>query len=129
MPSMASWRVVNPDPSTPQGLGMRNTLDKGISVMDSGNTLDKGISVIDSDKSVLFVNDASTLSDLFRRQEIINSVIKYSLQELCGQLRADSQVQATPMRSVGRGRARSASGAGSQMPGAQRMMTIGRGGH
>ena len=79
---MADRRVGNIDPSTLQSLG------------------------VDS-YSGLFVNDA--LSDLFRRQELINCKIRCSLEELCGQLRADSRAQATPMKSVGRGCARSAS--------------------
>ena len=98
---MVDRRVGDIDPGTPQGLGVDNC-------------------------SGLLVND--TLSDLFRRLELINCEIKCSLQELCGQLRTDSRAQATPMKSVGRGCARSASGPGSQMPGAQRMMAIGRGG-
>ena len=70
MPSMASWRVGNPDPSTPQSL-VENTLGSN----PAAGRVTPEISVIDSDKSVLFVNDASTLSDLFRRQGIISSEI------------------------------------------------------
>ena len=78
--TMADRRVGN-DPSTLQSLGV-------------------------DDCSGLLVND--TLSDLFRRQELINKEIKCSLQELCRQLKTDSRAQ-----SVGRGCVRSgASGPG-----------------
>ena len=94
---MADRRMGGIDPGTLQGLGV-------------------------DDCSGLRVND--DLCGLFRRQELINKEIKCSLQELCGQLRADSRTQ-----SVGRGCVKSgAYGPGRQMPGAQRMMAIGRGG-
>ena len=66
---MADRRVVNPDPSTPQSL-VENTLGSN----PAAGRVTPEVSVSDSEKSVLFVNDA--LSDLFRRQEIINSEIK-----------------------------------------------------
>ena len=68
------------------------------------------------------------LNGLFRRQEQLNKEIKYSFQELCGQLRADSRPQ-----SVGRGCVKSgAYGPSRQMLGAQdraqKMIAMGRGG-
>ena len=77
----------------------------------------------------IFIHGASTLSNLFKKQELISNEINSSLTELCVQLKADSQVdEVTPKRPIGRGRARSTLGTGSQMSGTHRVATVGRGG-
>ena len=71
MPSMASWRVGNPDPSTPQSL-VENTLGSN----PAAGRVTPEISVSDSEKSVLFVND--TLSDLFLHCNIAIDIAGHS---------------------------------------------------
>ena len=98
--------------STPQGLGARHTLGSG----SAGRMASPNLSeIISRDHSVddIFIHGASTLCDLFKKQELISSEINSSLTELCVQLKADSQVEVTPMRPIGRGIARSTSGTGS----------------
>ena len=79
--------------------------------------------------SSLPIGGNDNLDGLFRRQEQLNREIKYSLQELCGQLRADSRTQS----GIGRGCAKTGAYSPSrQMLGAQdraqKMIAMGRGG-
>ena len=54
---------------------------------DSRATMAEGLGV---ECSSLPLGGNDDLNGLFRRQEQLNREIKYSLQELCGQLRSDS---------------------------------------
>ena len=83
VPDEASWRM---KVSTPQGLGARHTLGS-----DSAGRITPDISVIDHSVDDIFIHGASTLSDLFKKQELISSEINSSLTKLCVQLKADSQ--------------------------------------
>ena len=118
--------------STPQGLGARPTQSSssGSAGRMASPNLSEIISTRDHSVDDIFVNGASTLCSLFKEQEFISHQINSSLTELCVQLKADSQVdEVTPKRPMfGRGRGRSTSGTGSQMPGTHhRVATVGRG--
>ena len=93
---------------------------------DSRTRMAQGLAV---ECSSLPIGGSDNLDGLFRRQEQLNREIKYSLQELCRQLRADSRTQS----GIGRGCAKSGAYSPSmQMLGAQdraqKMIAMGRGG-